>query len=674
MFLVFAGCSVADFGGGGADSDLPRSLNGTKVLSRPAQYSLSEAVGEDASQYFYNIFAYYILNGLYEVYETTSTKNEEKIFKDLESSNGETFGQFTDTKENDKYYLYDSLRYTISSITNTYDANTDLTQQVLVLDASSAWNWTIRNNAKNAEIFYERLKELNSETETIVTVSEDKTNNKITIVLYETDILSVYTSAPYNTHIPSFSQYYSGVNVKHNDNDNPDTNGKYYYSPYYQQLLKDTKDINDKDLTNAVNYLQDALEYATYLFVMGYDYVNVSDNGTQTETEDAKYFDFELEYTDGAISGMKVGGWGANKISIVEALGKVKALYQEKGAYIGVTEANKKQIVRFIQDKVVGSGAYAKDKFTINIHKQTQDANGVTTDQGIEETKSFNRNYDKIIENIVDYACEQTPIGKNDDEVVTLSEPYLISQITDYEKEYFFLNDVDDEGNDTDEELFKNIDAAEYQSMVIYPLTADISDGKSFTGMWLAFEYYENPDASLTNATSITINVGFRYFSCAGNNGDGEIVFSGETQITVGYGKNGEVDGGDPMTLLTIGNDKTYTNDIQFDKNIPLSKFNTNIGDGAIDPFASGTEIESHKSSVIISGTSKARDYYKLNASSSYGYYGTLNEAKFSKNSAGDDACDFIEVYFDIVKDKNASGINYNFKVGLSMVATEVVD
>ena len=77
------------------------------------------------------------------------------------------------------------------------------------------------------------------------------------------------------------------------------------------------------------------------------------------------------------------------------------------------------------------------------------------------------------------------------------------------------------------------------------------------------------------------------------------------------------------------------------------------------------------KSSRLITGTSKTREYFKLNQSSSYGSYGTLNNAKFSKNNGGTEASSYFEIYFDIVKVKGEAK-NYNFKVGIMTFETDI--
>ena len=53
-----------------------------------------------------------------------------------------------------------------------------------------------------------------------------------------------------------------------------------------------------------------------------------------------------------------------------------------------------------------------------------------------------------------------------------------------------------------------------------------------------------------------------------------------------------------------------------------------------------------------------------MNDSVTYGQYATFNESMFAGET------DYIEVYFDVVKEKGLENINYNFKVGLCELAT----
>lgn len=674
MFMLFAGC---DGGMGGIGGDSPRSLDGVKVLSKPATYSFSEAVGDYASEYYYNLFAREILSKLYSVYEDISYQSgsiADALLDNLDTLNGETYENFSD--ENNKFYLFDSLRYTIKSVTNTNNESGDLVRQTIIIDTNSKWNWTIENKAGNYSNIFEKLTEETSSYNSIVTYNSTTGE----IIISDTSLLDllfeIFTSSgEIDNYFPYFGQIYDS-NIKAYKEGTNITN--YWSSPYYQREVEGKTDVQ----IDAVNYFQDAFEYVTYLFVLGYDYVNVSEDGNKTPSEDAPLFTFTTTYgADGLISGISVNGWGNTPISIGDALGRVKALYKDQGGYIGITAENKEQIKRFIQDVVLGENAYKQEynQISIGLYENTEES-GVASQPVKTGELKLNRNYDKIIENVIDYACGEAPIGydstyDNGDgttgKTIGLDSPYVVSKITDYKGDYFFANY---ENND-DSQMFKYIDAAEYQSMVLYPQETELNIPLS--DIWIGFEYFENPDSSKTMAESITINVGFRYFSSTANGGQGEIVCSGEKQLEVKYGKNGEVSGENPdVNWVYIGYSELEQGqyDIALTKDLAIkTKFNSNIGNSVINPFVSGTEITTNYASKLISGTDKAREYYKLNPSSSYGFYGTLDESKFSVQNAGADACDFLELYFDVVKVKGASGINYNYKVALIQYAVEDV-
>lgn len=656
MFMFFVGC---DGGMGGiiGGGDNPQSLAGAKTLSRPAGYDFSEAVGENASKYYYNIFARNITYYLYRIYESNEldTREQEELLKDIDTTNGETYTHFTG---NNQYYLYDSLRYTISDVTTTYNNDDSINQQQLTINTDSSWNWTIKNNAKDLEIFFIKLSNLLPDV-----ISFE--NNTLTIK--NNDWLTIFNEGLIRIQYPSFMEFYSST-VSKNKNDSEVIN--YWESPYYQRVIE-----GETENLTAVNYFQDALEYATYLFVLGYDYVEEDDQGNFTETDDAPLFDFEIQYNaSGVVSDIRVNGWENQSISIVDALGRVQELYQEQAGFIGLTAKNKEQIARFIKDKVIGANAISKDLLTVTQKTIKLDENGVAGNIEAGTALNFNHNYQKIIENVINYACSQAPIGYDSEtnQSLTLDNAYPVSKITDYSGDYFFLNYE----NDDDSELFKYIEAAEYQSLVLFPQSEDL--GKPIEDLWLAFEYYENPDPSKQMAESITINVGFRYFSCSGNGGQGEIVCQGEFQKEIKFGKNGEVSGENPdVNWVYIGYSEKEQD--QYDIALPSgltinTEFNNNIGGGVLNPFVSGTVLEGDASaSKLITGTDSTREYYKLNNSSTYGFYSTLDESKFSVNEAGEDACDFIEIYFDINKDKSTPNINYNYKVGIYYFGTQDV-
>ena len=642
MPILFAGC------GGYSLKGIDRSqlsLGGVKVLSRPTDYSFKEAVGEFSENY-YNIFARYILQILYNIYEfedLDGVPTEVKTGLDTEHCKTYTSSDLGD----DKYYLYDSLRYTITNVIENQDDGGYFENQVVKFDMSSAWNWAVpydaqQVNTKNRAILFKNI----TSTDTHFV---DGGESSITLT-------TKWTQQIGDSTIPSFPEVYTATDGEVKIIGSQQTN--YFKSPYYQSIV-------EGETITTENYFQDALEYAIYMIVMGYEFE--VDNGTILNTKDFDFFDFEIikDGTTGKITNIKVGGWGNSKIKITDALKKAKDRYEEVGNYVGIIGENDEglpnnvdDIKDFIKYFVIGKNALAKNTFDVTFTTKKEGEDDVET------SMSFNRNYDKIITNIVKYACSKAPIGKNGDEKVTLEGNYTFSKISDFSGDYFFLNYEDENGNDTDEDLFARVEAAEYQSFVIFPLEQDFE--KTLTYISLAFEYKDYGIEGLAPDDEIAINIGIRYFDCEANGGAGQITEVAPTRKVI---KNGdlyaqEFEGQNWFYISTSDEGMSDEDDyIVVPEILKLREFNNDIGGGAINPNVSGTD--ENLSSIYISGAGSTKDYYKMNKSSSYGYFATLNEKMFSKNNAGDDACNFIEIYFDIEKNKAKTGVSYNFKTGL---------
>ena len=663
MFLLFAGCTAGGGSGSGSGGDQIDVLSGTKVLSRPSDYSFAEAVGE-YSEYYYNLYANEILQNLYNLFETS--EYDSRIISPSENDFANGFVEVTGDNftGNNQYYLYDSLRYTITKVDNIYDdaSGTNLQGQIVYLDLDKSWDWKIKDDAVGSEIYFSLILDEDS---------YNKVNNDVEINIGG-NWTDVYVANLDETPYPNFSSSYIGDAVIKQENGEGVIIGgvpvvNYYKSPYYQTAIEgaETATVN--------NYFQDAMEYAIYMFVLGYDYHTYDAEGNVIEgainAEDAPYFEFDITYdANGYVSGMTVDGWGTD-VPIAEALQIVKDRYAEIGGYVGVVEKNLEQLTRFIVEKVIGEDS--PDEFTVEMdaYYDNNGSNIPTSTQPDDIT--FNRNYYAIANNIVRYACEQAPIGYTLDaegnvQPLSLSNGFSASIITDYVGNYFFANyDVYSDGvyiND-DSEIFANIEAAEYQSIVIYPCEELI--GKTLGDLWFDFEYYELTDPTKTMLPELTLNVGFRYYDHLQN----RIVVDEQQEMTITYGKNGTLkdENGEDIsdqTLFMIGEgDGPYNVSIE-EGSVTFREFNNAIGGGVLDPFVSGTVIDPSgiKASKYLSGTDEARSYYKLNDSQTSGQYGTLNEAKF----AGE--CSFIEIYFDIVKDPTLTGVSYDFKVCLRTV------
>ena len=636
MPMFFVGCG--GYSRKGIDQS-QLSLGGVKVLSRPTDYSFKEAVGEFSDNY-YNIFAKNILENLYWVYEYENIGLvDASIFAGITPI--ENVSTYTNVSNDDKYYLYDSLRYTITSVEKTIDSDDDPVSQKITLDLNSKWNWTIPYDETNRKILFDNF-----------TIPHTTNYNDLSAstIQFGDDIADWTSIADANKK--SFPEVYTATDGEVKIDGSIQTN--YFKSPYYAPT------------ENLENYFQDALEYAIYMIVMGYEFE--VDNDTILNTKDFDFFDFEIvtDNTTGSITNIKVGGWGNAKIKVTDALKKAKDRYDEVGNYVGIIGENseglpnnEEDIVNFVKYFVIGKNALAKDKFEVTFTTKKEGEDDVTS------SVSFNRNYDTIITNIVKYACSKAPIGKdNENNDAYLDKSYTFSKISDFSGDYFFLNYEDENGNDSDEDLFARVEAAEYQSFVIFPLEQDID--KTLTYISLAFEYKDYGIEGLEADDEIAINIGIRYFDCEANGGAGQITEVAPTRKVI---KNGdlyaeEFEGQNYFYISTSDEEMTDEDDyIIMTEILKLGEFSNDIGSGVINPNVSGSE--QNLSSIYISGAGRAKDYYKLNKSSSYGYYTTLNEKMFSKNNAGDDACNFIEIYFDIEKNKAKTGISYNFKTGL---------
>ncbi len=655
VFLFFVGCGAGEedfddenFG----ETISTRMLSGVKALSKPSSYSFKDAVGELASENYYNIFAHEILQQLYLVYETTYTGFADQIFDFTsdELANGITYQHFGDN-ENNKYYLYDSIRYTITKVTSNLNESDGVQSQTIIIDTNSGWNWAVPTSIEGTAFDKTEFEKSGSS----YTIESD-------------DWLYSMWGFDGSGEMPSFSQYYA----KRNNGKPLEGAGlyyEYYYSPFYKEGYSGSEPL--------VNYYQDALEYATYLFVLGFDYVD--DNGAEIAVE-KDYFNFIINLASENPIQVRAKAFGESAVPISKALETVKDWYKKMGNIVGLTDKNKTQLKRFILDKVIGKNS--PNTFTVEMYNQKE---GESEKRDSSQDLTFNRNYNAVVENIINYACEQTRIGYTieggETKPLTLDNEYMASVVKDYPGNNFFMNytSIDGTNKSDDEHMFHYIQPGEYQSLVLMPELVDIENGLPLSDIILAFEYY-NDDADSDHdawssdegkeyADSITINVGMRFFDKTAEGG--EVFEFTPKQITIPYGRYNSFENdlpfNDPNKIfpdeywLSITNDeKEGANGIFIDKEIKFDAnygfFNNNIGGGAINA------AESDDKTITLSGTNKAREYYVTKPSTSYGSYGILNYEKFM----GSDGCDYLEIYFDIVKDKTKPNINYNFKVGLT--------
>ncbi len=664
MFFM-AGCGDGGFGAGSEGS--PINLEGVKVMRKPAEYSISEIVGEENSEYFYNLLSSSITRYLYLTYaygieNIVDDENQVKL-SILSGTNLEDI--LYDGTNLDRYFYYDSIRYSVESIiVNNVDNVLEIT-----LDTSSAWNFGFDN--------YYTLDESVSGFPTLALVNNDidilsttYTENGDTLNI-NADYIE-YSESIYGTP-GDYSNIYYGENVVENDI------LMYGKSPYYQEFVAG-------ETVTALNTYQDALEYITYLFVLGYDY-ETADGGINGE--DAPYFNLQISQNmqsvnfNGATLSLNIPSVtvertpnGRTNVSINEALSEIKERYNVLGTYIGVTDENKEQLVRYILDYVIGLDDEENGNYSFEI-TILEDGGGGTAQVAARRQVEVNRDYENVVRNIVDVACGEVRIGgvEGNDEVF-IDTAYPISEIVDYKNDYFYTQWYDENGNTSDENILGHVDAAEYQAMSISLPIEEI--GSYLTDIYLCFEYNnDNPDNEselvYDELNGLTLNLGINYFDSQGN----VLYSSTPVQKNVKYGRlMSDADyhtGIDPdiRNVFFTTSDDVTSDDIygpvfsQIEK-IPLRmQFDNDIDEGVLNAELKGEEVNEYEHVIKITGNSKAREYYKMNPSSSYGQYATFNPLMFAGKT------DYIEIYFDVVKDKNMLNKNYNFKVGVIWVSTD---
>ena len=674
MFFL-AGCT-GGLGFDGGDGDYasgfqPRQVDGVKAMMKPADYSIAEAVGEN-SEYFYNLFAGFTTRSLFNAYydfannyslANNDTALQEATFQntDLLSNNMQTDAGVVEDV-NKEYYYYDSIRYSIQSITINQDENGNPTSAEVVLNLDNGWNFSIQNFEQFIiSVIGNNL--INSE---LYSVSINADNiiinfNETYFALYSDVIEAFGTPGQYD------SFYYGNLIMK------DETLPNYFDSAYYQQNVAESA-------VTAVNAYQEVLEYATYLFVLGYDYENADGS---VNAKGAPFFDFQITYeTQSAnINGVDmtvsvpqitVGGWGSGYISITEALARAKRMYEQFGTYIGLTAdeetGNLAQIKRFILDYFIGASQNADGTYnstsTMTVITRQQLGGAYNEVSNVEYT--LDREYETVVENILNYACDQVRIGNAEDgSAVQIDTAYPISQIVDFEGDYFAASFTDENGESDDSDPLRHIAEAEYQALSFTILDDDI--GANFSDLILIFQYYDTgtTDRDLEYLDELTINVGFNYYdSSTGALYDvGSIRKTIKNQIAMSdTDYSAGVDPDENWVIFTVSDAIAESDKVKRVEQFEMKmKFDNDIDGGVLNATEKGEDIDGsgYAKAITITGSSPAREYYQMNDSSTYGRYATFNPDMFYGET------DYIEVYFDVEKEEGRENVNYNFKVGL---------
>lgn len=584
------------------------SVDYVKVLRKPLSYDFSSNVtdkdgGEGTNREYYYNFGTDILSWLFRTYGNFNTEYNTKLYTNIfdeyyQTTNNEKMNELAQNFEvnanKDNYlYWYDALRYQITRVTPRYndknnagkttdkvaDAVTDNGKTIeeggtpiivsydVSADYKKGWNWGLSKN----NIKYNTFLKANFGIEN---------NNYLINSNFEVD------SEIIQYDFATFENYYSGgLSAEMIDGGFP-----YFF---------ESQTFNNAFINTDYNR---ALEYAIYNIVLGITPRNMKVTYTGTDGAPVVTIDGYSATT------------GANaKTSAEVAVEDIKSTFNRLGSYVGLTTKNKKDIVKYILENVIGE--QAKSEYTVT---------------GIE--KQVNYYYEDVVTAIVDYCGKLTTIGKaSSDEAkddTKIDDAYIASEVADYPYTTFFSKF----GNG---DPFKNKKPYEYQSAVIVP-----SRETTVTDIWLDFKYDSGNDGDdiYDPEKFLDITVSIRW-----NKGDGSPIHVMQKNVRI---KDGPVDVGGESTIEFEF--EPARGSYAFGEPVKIGMFNT--------PDALKTTKEQRV--IIISGLTDARRYYKVLQSATYGGYGVLDNSKFD--------CSYLEIAYSVAKIPGDTTTNYAFYTSIS--------
>ncbi len=574
------------------------SVDYVKVLRKPLSYDYSGNVtnkdgGETGNKEYYYNFGGDVLTYLFrtygnfnkdfddtyknifdEYYQKTNNEKMNELAQDFESANKDSY-----------LYWYDALRYQITRVTPYYknkESGKPLTPDIsqaednptvvyydVTADYKKGWNWSLTHTNENYLPWLVNDRN-NQSTDTL------RPNVKYEI----TD--------KYKFDFETFNGYYDNAS------------GEGYIDYLFSSNQFSSAFIGNKEAKNT-DYNR-ALEYAIYNIVLGITPRNMKVTYTGTDGAPVVTIDGYSATT------------GANaKTSAEVAVEDIKSTFNRLGSYVGLTTKNKKDIVKYILENVIGK--QAKSEYKVD---------------GIE--KQVNYYYEDVVTAIVDYCGKLTTIGKASEGDPTtdtkIDDAYIASEVADYPYTTFFSKF----GNS---DPFKNKKPYEYQSAVIVP-----SRETTVTDIWLDFKYDSGNDGDdiYDPEKFLDITVSIRW-----NKGDGSPIHVMQKNVRI---KDGPVDVGGESTIEFEF--EPARGSYAFGEPVKIGMFNT--------PDALKTTKEQRV--ITISGLTDARRYYKVLQSATYGGYGVLDNSKFD--------CSYLEIAYSVAKIPGDTTTNYAFYTSIS--------
>ena len=648
----------------GVPGGMVAPLYGTKLLYRPLDYNYNTGSGgeEGNENNYYGQYAWRVISSLYNIYGITSDEFAPA-----------TLG-FDMPAQEDEYnalkpYLYDSIRYQVDTVgTVTKQKQVDASQptgyketdiedyQIVGADYSKAWTWS----------FAYDLTDLNAALKT-ADMSPSPTNAAMSFMKADENRI-------YNIRYTNLTDFANGLKSIYVDDPT--------YSPQYESIYLGT-DTQVETPTDKYSSYVKALEYALYNLALDVNPQRISIDHTRPNAETGEPFTILV---------------GNPAKTLDEALVMAKETFNANGTYVGLSTRQLGKLGEWILDNVIGY--QADDNFTTYSEVyEVLNADGTFSHYefvGNPTPTKLGRNYEQAVDKILDNCFQFVKIGNEAGGDPTINQAFLSSEVIEYCGEGFFVDG--DEWFVTDDFMANNptantlpyIPAREYQSAVFMPMhTWDFrgiyvalkydADGKGTDEQWGEEEHGYALGGRWDKDLYIDIVVELNYYSvedqekyllgskkCRVYDGPFDPFFSNSFVAEDQYDEWGNVYFGDFDKVL--GENSKHLNG----KNLIVNKFDLEKMK-AISTFTDMNDYTTkHRSETPIKlvGTNSQRNFYQLieptdEELSQYGQDITYSTGQLKESEVGT-ACDYLEITYKVLKDKNDLNKNYKFHTAIS--------
>lgn len=607
MIFCFAflgvGCMGDMPGGDDGFDDIFKGFNmhGSRVLYRPDEYNFDEATGTTD---YYGRYSWIVLNELLNTYAFADPASIDAYLPELD--------------ENNIALLYDSVRYKTNLIgtvnkSQTGDTTTDLGESsqhmIIGADTTNSWNWTFDYDTSSF-------------------------NESMNAILVSASNSYVNENQYFNTSFANLAGFASAGATKYSDAD-----FKAKYKTIYLGSQASTETANYSDYVKT-------LEYAIYCYALGITpgQVNVAINNSPSAS--TPYYTVEVVETNGS---------STTTLTPAEALSEKKDLFKTHGSHVGLTQTNMADIASWILDNVIGASEQIGDDNLQNYGSVTKVEGSLASYSFNSETlttSTFGRNYADAIEKILQASAKQVAIGKVGEVDVTIDQPYLASEVTEYAGNDFFIAG-DENFPASGFEQSGTIRPLEYQSVTIM-----MKEPLELIEIWVALKYDADGDGTQKDVWDqskyLDIIVDINYFS----NQNQKVYKLGSQQTRI---YDGPYDAMTENGLLMFGD---------FEDNCPDAELKTMLRNGALTIGEFKHDIGKFaQNPMLLTGSTDARTYYSLDVSAENEVgegkayrSGRVNEEKFK----GAEGCDYLEITYKVIKDVNDFDKNYKFYTGIS--------